>query len=255
MKQGRAHITWCTTGQLAFLPLHAAGPYDGESPSAVDLVVSSYTPNLSCLLPSATLIEATAPPSIFVVAQPKTPGVSPLPGTVQESKKVAANFPTNSAKVLLGQDGTIEAVLEHMAKHPYVHLACHGKQDADPTKSAFLLHDGPLTLHTLMAHKSSNAQLAFLSACETATGDEKVPNEAVHLAAGMLAAGYKSVVATMWSIGDTEAPRVADEFYKALLADPEHNVAFALHDALKKLREHVGVDNFVKWMPYIHLGL
>jgi CHAT domain-containing protein len=45
-----------------------------------------------------------------------------------------------------------------------------------------------------------NMGLAFLSACETARGDEKIPDEALHLAATPLSAGYRSVVATMWYV-------------------------------------------------------
>ncbi|KAF8597919.1 hypothetical protein BDV93DRAFT_512982 [Ceratobasidium sp. AG-I] len=37
--------------------------------------------------------------------------------------------------------------------------------------------------------------------------------ECVHLAAGMLIAGYPSVIATMWSISDDDAPSVADKVY------------------------------------------
>jgi CHAT domain-containing protein len=44
----------------------------------------------------------------------------------------------------------------------------------------------------------SKAFLAFLSACETARGDEGQPDQTVHLAATMLFAGFRSVVATMW---------------------------------------------------------
>ena len=43
--------------------------------------------------------------------------------------------------------------------------------------------------------------LAFLSACETAKGDSKTPDEAIHLAATLLFqlfAGFRGVVATMW---------------------------------------------------------
>ncbi|KAJ6522099.1 hypothetical protein DFH09DRAFT_938562 [Mycena vulgaris] len=40
--------------------------------------------------------------------------------------------------------------------------------------------------------------LAVLRACQTAMGDEKLPDEAVHLAASLLFAGFRSVVATMW---------------------------------------------------------
>lgn len=57
----------------------------------------------------------------------------------------------------------------------------------------------------------------MLSACQTATGDAKLPEEAVHLAAGMLAIGFQSVVGTMWSLGDADAPVVADAFYESLL--------------------------------------
>jgi CHAT domain-containing protein len=43
-----------------------------------------------------------------------------------------------------------------------------------------------------------DAFFAFLSACETAKGDHDYADEAVHLAASMLFAGFKSVIATMW---------------------------------------------------------
>ena len=44
--------------------------------------------------------------------------------------------------------------------------------------------------------------LAFLSVNKTSIGDEQLSEEAVHLAAGMLAAGYHGVVAAMSSIRD-----------------------------------------------------
>ena len=45
-------------------------------------------------------------------------------------------------------------------------------------------------------------ELAFLSAngVETACGDERLPGEAAHFAAGMLNVGYRSVVGTMWAV-------------------------------------------------------
>jgi len=62
------------------------------------------------------------------------------------------------------------------------------------------------------------AEFAFLSACQTAAGDEKLLEETVHLAAGMLVAGYQSVVVTMWSIKDNDAPMIADEVYSKLFS-------------------------------------
>jgi CHAT domain-containing protein len=46
--------------------------------------------------------------------------------------------------------------------------------------------------------QSQTIKLAFLSACETAKGDEKSPDEAMHLAATMIFAGFRGVIATMW---------------------------------------------------------
>jgi CHAT domain-containing protein len=57
-----------------------------------------------------------------------------------------------------------------------------------------------LTVSDIMALRLPNVLLAFLSACETAKGDEKQPDQAVHLAAAMLFAGIKSVVGTMWYV-------------------------------------------------------
>ena len=58
--------------------------------------------------------------------------------------------------------------------------------------------------------------LAFLSACQTAMGDENLSDEAIHIAAGMLFAGYSRVVGTMWSISDKLAPLVAKDVYGQL---------------------------------------
>jgi CHAT domain-containing protein len=49
----------------------------------------------------------------------------------------------------------------------------------------------------LMNLNLDRAWFAYLSVCETAKGDEQ-PDQVVHLAAAMLHADFKSVVATMW---------------------------------------------------------
>jgi len=64
-----------------------------------------------------------------------------------------------------------------------------------------------------MKQKFAVRELAFLSACQTSAGKEKFSQEAVHLAGGMLAAGYRSVVASMWLIEGQFGPIVAKIFY------------------------------------------
>jgi CHAT domain-containing protein len=265
------HITWCATGPVAFLPLHAAGIYNTKCPlhsiRATDFVISSYTPSLSALIiPPKEVIRphlgSLVEPSILVVTQPDTPGLnSPLPCTVAEAAEIRRHFP--AARQLEHSQATVGAVLAAMEGHSWVHLACHGAQNPrDPTKSAFFLYNGQLELSELMGTSLAHAELAVLSACQTAKGDENLPEEAVHLAAGMLAVGFRSVVATLWSIADDDGPVLADALYSALKKNHRERqeggdlkVAHAMHEATANLRNMVGEDNFARWVPFVHFGL
>jgi CHAT domain-containing protein len=225
----------------------------------MDSVVSSYTPTLEALLKPPSYAEIGGRETgVLVVSQPDTPGSRPLSGTKEEAARIQSIFP--ESKVLNSMRGTVAAVLDDMRTHSWVHLACHGLQNStDPTNSAFSLYDGKLTLANLMALSLSHAELAFLSACQTASGDQKLPEEAVHLAAGMLSVGYKSVIGTMWSIGDAHAPVVATKFYEVmkeqLAAGGKLEPAYALHEATTHLRKKIGVDDFLRWIPFVHFGL
>ena len=145
-----------------------------------------------------------------------------------------------------------------MKECSWIHLACHGIQDpVNPNDSAFVLSDDRLTLKEIMRQSFSHTELAFLSACQTAMGDSELPGEAIHLAAGMLMAGYGSVVATMWSIDDNDAPIVAEKFYKYLIEEAggeSGRAAYALHAAIAHLAKVRGENNLGRWAPFIHLG-
>jgi len=270
-------IWWCPTGPLAFLPIHAAGIYEQDTSAQclADFAVSSYIPTLSVLkglhsrAPSNTTNDG-----VLLVSQPNTPGLPKIPSTTAEVQKTREQLEKRGIRSLLcmGSEATVDVVLELMESCSCVHLACHTSQKINnPLGSAIHLYDRPLTLSEIMKKKLPNAGLAFMSACQTSSGDETLPEEAVHLAAGMLAAGYKSVVATMWSISDVHAPEVAEIFYENLLSNisagsvntvklditTSTNSARALHTSVQHLRKKLG--NSPKalraWIPYIHVGI
>ncbi|KAG9101295.1 hypothetical protein FRC06_003214 [Ceratobasidium sp. 370] len=251
------HITWCTTGPLSFLPLHAAGDYTKPKSALSDYCISSYTPTLAALLvPPA---EPATFAGIATIGQTSTPGFSPLPGTTVELDKISHRTKCVQITRLEGQGATCKTVLDAMERHSWVHLACHASQNAaDPVASAFHLHDGPLDLTTIAQKHIKHADLAFLSACQTATGDQVLSEEAVHLAAGMIMAGYRTVIATMWPIQDGDAPHVADWFYEYMLqggVPDASKAARALHYAVDRLRNKVGLGAYRQWAPYIHIGI
>lgn len=219
-------------------------------------VISSYTPTLSALLSSPQ--SSTTFYGILAVGQKSTPGLPALPGTETEIANIQRQFTGQVVTQLDEETATPAAVISEMERHSWIHLACHATQNTErPSESAFHLHGGTLELATIAQRQIKHGDLAFLSACETATGDTKMPEEAVHLAAGMLMAGYRTVIATMWSIGDQDAVLISEKVYDYLLEGGVPNsrrAAVAVHKAVERLRETVGVKDFAKWAPFIHIG-
>ncbi|CAE6491066.1 unnamed protein product [Rhizoctonia solani] len=208
------HTTWCPTGALSFLPLHAAGNYDQPHSRVFNYAISSYTPTLTALL-SSSPSPSTNDTRIPAVSQEATslPGykLSKLPGTSKELaciKSHAEETGNTDFLELVGDKATTTAVLAAMETHDWVHLACHAHQNVgDATKSGFFLHDGILDLASINRRSFKGKGLAFLSACQTATGTENLPDEAVHLASGMLMAGYTCAICGRQSVWRTDEGR------------------------------------------------
>jgi CHAT domain-containing protein len=269
--KARPRIWWCPTGPLSFLPIHGAGTYGAPHPESVlDYVVSSYTPNVTALtrrFEDRRPIDETVV-GLFLTSQPHGIPESPIPGTTREIQKIYQATLDHGVRVtkLEGDEVSPEECLDYMERFSCVHLACHGSQNAENRLSSkFIFHRGTLDLSAILKKDLKNADLAFLSACQTSTGDEKLSEEAVHLAAGMFAAGYRRVVGTMWAIGDATAQGVAVEFYDYLFKHMEESggkrfdgslSAYALHHAVQELRKTTddSETSLLAWLPFVHFG-
>ena len=77
-------------------------------------------------------------------------------------------------------------------------LHAHGIQDAAiPTERGLCpANRRRLKISNIVALSRPHGGLAFLSACQTATGEEVLSDEAIHIAKGMLFAGYGGVIGT-----------------------------------------------------------
>jgi CHAT domain-containing protein len=122
-----------------------------------------------------------------------------------ELEKIKARVPSQWLTPL--ESSTRDTVLQHLHNSLVIHFACHGTQDFEnPLNSGLILSDGRLDMAGIMRipvndhtqTMENSMKLAFLSACETAKGEVKTPDEAMHLAASLLFAGFGGVVATMW---------------------------------------------------------
>lgn len=262
-------VWWSPTGMLSLLPLHAAG-YHAERgsprpPTVIDRVVSSYTPTVRALAHARRQLPAVpasprGAPHLLVVSMPDTPGWpgGELPGAAVETRALRQLFP--AATVLTGPAAGRDAVVAGLRAHPWVHFACHSRTDPQGiADSHLMLYDHerrPFTVADIARLDLAGAQFAFLSACDTARADQRLPDEAVHISSAFLLAGFASVVGTLWAIDDDQAVLVTRSVYGAMAnrvtVDPRQ-AAGALHRASLRARaEHP--DSPSLWAAHVHVG-
>jgi tetratricopeptide (TPR) repeat protein len=209
--RSRPRLHWCANGDFVFLPIHAAGIYTGPQASQAccsDFVVSSYTPTISALLRAQKSAAPIRSADVGMLLVGEDCATNLNMGKLWNVRKeltcvesIATTKQFGHTVESIPSAATVERVTERIKPAHFVHLACHGIQD--PTKaleSGFYLRDGMLTISKLMDLRLDQPWFAYLSACETAKGDAEQPDQVMHLAAAMLFAGFKSVVATMWSV-------------------------------------------------------
>jgi tetratricopeptide (TPR) repeat protein len=241
-------LWWCPTGPLAFLPLHAAG-------AVPDRVVSSCTPNVRALLRARARGRDTSAASRepLIVAVPELDGHPPLPGALREAECARRSV---GGTLLTGDRARTESVLALLTAHRWVHFACHGAQDLEhPSQGHLLLPDGRLTVLDMARLDLPDAEFAYLSACETAVGGMRLPDEALHLSGAVQLAGFPQVIGTLWRVDDTTSRDIAEGVYRALtIAAPgPPPAAAALHRAVLQVRER-HPNRPLSWAAHVHFG-
>jgi CHAT domain-containing protein len=204
--------------------------------------------------------------AIGVTETPYAAELSKLSNVSSEIEKVCENASKHQVPVVQIQDkdATVDKTISLLKDYNIVHFSCHGQQDQNvPMNSALYLGNDRLSLSQIASLRLSDAQIAFLSACRTASGSELLTDEAIHIAAGMQVAGYRSVVATMWSMPDWIGPEIVSEFYDRLFESSDTNTsssssgaAAALRGAMiaLRLRKDVKVSAAV-WVNFICIGI
>ncbi|MEV1084032.1 CHAT domain-containing protein [Streptomyces sp. NPDC050211] len=246
-------LWWLPTGPLTVLPLHAAGTYDaaGRHRGVPDLAVSSTVSTLRALAAAHARPADPGPATVLAIAVPEADGLPPLPNAEAEAAMVTAAIPSQ-ARTLIGPQATRDAVLAALPRASVAHFACHATSEfTDPSTSGLALSDGPLSVLDLSTIQVADARLAYLSACETASGGALV-DEAIHLSSAFQLAGYRHVVGTLWPIADDLAEQLARAIYTDLAAHPDA-VAAAVHRATIHMRQKYP-RNPHTWAAHLHLG-
>jgi tetratricopeptide (TPR) repeat protein len=152
-----------------------------------------------------------------------------LPHAEHEITALTALRP--EADVLRGPAATNAAVLAGLSGARLAHLACHGHYRADnPQFSALALADGPLTVYDLAALPRAPGVLV-LSACEAARCATAPGEELLGLAAAILTAGTRTLIAPVLAVPDEATAALMIELHRRLLAGEAPAAALAAASA------------------------
>jgi CHAT domain-containing protein/tetratricopeptide (TPR) repeat protein len=169
--------------------------------------------------------------------------------TAQEAAGISAQFAPGDVDKLIGVNATRERLLAlDWSQYRFIHIATHGIVDAQvPELSALILGSydagGATTDRAVrvadVSLRTLTADVAVLSACETALGKEVRSEGLVGMSSTMLARGARSVVASLWPVPDEVGAHLMTEFYQHMLQDsmaPEAALGMAMRSMVS--REH-----------------
>lgn len=183
----------------------------------------------------------------------------PLPASLREVSGIAGLYP-GEALSFSGSEADEGTVKNNPAvsKARRLHFATHARIDERfPENSALVFaargtqEDELLQVHEIFNLKLS-ADLAVLSACQTALGKEVTGEGLVGLTRAFFYAGVPSLVVSLWNVVDGATPDFMIDFYKNL--DQLNDKARALRQAKMSMITDTSHSHPSYWAPFILIG-
>jgi CHAT domain len=261
------------TGRLAWLPV-ATARSPGQKSLAERLVPHGLVTTRGVLRPLAW----PATPTAFVAADPGA-GTRHLAGVVPEAQAVADIYSivpmfvkrrasTSTAAVraslrratrrslrggrttALAESDQVDAFVDALARVDVAHLACHFDLDTEEPLASVLRLGAGYRLEHLLDKTLERPVHLVLSGCETGLSGVRLPDEVIGPAPVLVAAGARSVTASLWPIDDAMAPGFMVSLHTGIAhgLDP----ASALADAQ---RASIALGELpLVWAAFVHHG-
>jgi CHAT domain-containing protein len=167
---------------------------------------------------------------------------------LQEAQAVAETLP--HATLLYGEEATEEALQRLGADCRFIHLATHGFFRRDnPMFSAIQLGTNRLSLFDLYELRLQ-AEMIVLSGCGTGLNAVLGTEELVGLTRGLLYAGARSALVTLWDVNDASAASFMGRFYRHLSQGSPRAEALRLTMREQRLE----LPHPYHWAPFILVG-
>jgi CHAT domain-containing protein len=249
-------LVFVLDGALRNIPMAAL--YDGEK-----YLVEKYAVALSLglqLITPKSLVPAPLNVLAAGLVQPPKgyPKFSRLPEIQSEFNLIAQSGV--STKQLLDKDFTSTTLEKNVNTTTFnvLHLATHGQFSSRPEDTFILANDGPINvlqfdnlLRRQDETRSQSLEMLVLSACETATGDNRAT---LGLAGASVKAGAKSTIASLWHINDKSTSILIGEFYRELVKNKVTKAEALRLAQVKLFRDYPNYSRPGYWAPYILVG-
>jgi CHAT domain-containing protein len=236
-----SHLIIAPHSFLHYLPFHAL-------PGPRGLLISrfsiSYTPSAGVYYLCRARERARGKGTLVMgVPDPAAPQIR------SEVKAVAAAMP--EAEVYLGAEASEEVLRQRAPQARFVHIATHGsfRQD-NPMFSSIKLGNGQLSLFDLY-RLDLPAELVTLSGCGTGLNVVVGGDELMGLNRGLLYAGARGVLLTLWDVHDQSTADFMKSFYAELAAGKDK--ARALQAAMDETR--LRQPHPFYWAPFVLVGV
>jgi CHAT domain-containing protein len=216
-------LVFVLNGQLQKVPMAAL--YNGQQylieKYGVALVPSLQLVNPKLLQKQQLKVLAAGISKAIKVQGATFPALVNVP---KELAEIKAAFPASTK--LLNQEFTTQTLKNQLKfNFPVVHLATHGLFSSNPERNFIITGDGKSIsineLSDLLRQPERDLELLVLSACETATGDERA---ILGLAGTAVRSGARSTIATLWPVEDASTARLMSQFYQELRKPGEKKI-------------------------------
>ncbi|MCF4968540.1 hypothetical protein CV014_16140 [Nostoc sp. CMAA1605] len=244
-------LVFVLDGKLRNIPIAAL--FDGQQ-YLIEKYAVALSPGLQ-LMAAQSLQQSHIDAIVGGISQSRH-GFSALPAVESEVKHISK---TVASATLLNQKFTNQALADRVKSSGanVVHLATHGQFSSRLEDTFLLTWDGRVSvqeLSELLKNRSGNSskaiELLVLSACDTATGDERA---VLGLAGLAIKSGARSTIATLWPVKDKAAEMLMTRFYD-YLNNSQLTKAEALRQAQINLIRQTDFREPFFWSAFVLVG-
>ena len=186
--------------------------------------------------------------------------LDPLPEAEQEVKALGRLYGAGRSKVYVGAEAREDRVKSEASGAKILHFATHGiLNNASPMYSHLALaegsaaEDGLLEAWELM-QLNLHADLAVLSACETARGRIGAGEGMVGFSWAMFIAGVPSIVVSQWKVESAGTRDLMVNFHRGLLSGVRTTKSEALRQAALKVMKNPETNHPFYWGGFVLVG-